>query len=236
MRVMSYMNESCHTVEFWRGARRVPESTIPRYIWVMLLINESRHECMSYGTSEWVISRMDESRHMWLGAGLWMSHVIYEWVMSLMHESRHAWMSRVKYAWVTSHVTGCRLMNGSCQLRMSYVTHAAYEWVVSNTKEFRHEWVMSLMPRMNAFLDGYCSTVQGLLDWFEIDLGFTELLFIQIDLCVMCVSYVTHAAYEWVVSNTKESRHEWQRARDYAQRRTPPNESCHSWMSHVTHE
>jgi len=27
------------------------------------------------------------------------------------------------------------------------------------------------------FLDGYCSTVQGLLDWFEVDLGFTELSF-----------------------------------------------------------
>jgi len=38
-----------------------------------------------------------------------------------------------------------------------------------------------------AFLDGYCSTVQGLLDWFEVDLGLTELLFIKIDLCVMCV-------------------------------------------------
>jgi len=29
--------------------------------------------------------------------------------------------------------------------------------------------------------DGYCSTVQGLLDWVEVDLGFTELSFIQID-------------------------------------------------------
>ena len=37
------------------------------------------------------------------------------------------------------------------------------------------------------FFDGYCSTVQGLLDWFEADLGFTELLFIQIGLCVLCV-------------------------------------------------
>jgi len=27
--------------------------------------------------------------------------------------------------------------------------------------------------------DGYCSTVQGLLDWFEVDLGFTELSFIH---------------------------------------------------------
>jgi len=37
------------------------------------------------------------------------------------------------------------------------------------------------------FFDGYCSTVQGLLDWFEVDLGFTKLAFIQIDLCVLCV-------------------------------------------------
>ena len=34
-------------------------------------------------------------------------------------------------------------------------------------------------------LDGYCSAVQGLLDWFEVDLGFAELLYIQIDLCVL---------------------------------------------------
>ena len=36
-------------------------------------------------------------------------------------------------------------------------------------------------------LDAYCSTVQGLLDWFEVDLGFTELSFTQIDSCVLCV-------------------------------------------------
>ena len=41
-----------------------------------------------------------------------------------------------------------------------------------------------------SFLDGYCSTAQGLLDWLEVDLGFNELLFIQIDLCVMCVMCV----------------------------------------------
>jgi len=41
--------------------------------------------------------------------------------------------------------------------------------------------------QLHTFLDGYCSTVQGLLDWLEVDLGFTELLFIQIDMGVMCV-------------------------------------------------
>jgi len=51
-------------------------------------------------------------------------------------------------------------------------------------------WVCTSVPLAYAkvfFLDGYCSTVQGLLDWFEVDLGFAELLFIQIDSCVMYV-------------------------------------------------
>ena len=39
---------------------------------------------------------------------------------------------------------------------------------------------------MASFFDGYCSTVQCLLDRFEADFGFTELSFIQIDLCVLC--------------------------------------------------
>jgi len=42
-------------------------------------------------------------------------------------------------------------------------------------------------PLTHPFLDGYCSTVHGLLDLLEPDLGFTELLFIQSDLCGMCV-------------------------------------------------
>ena len=44
---------------------------------------------------------------------------------------------------------------------------------------------------MCVVLDGYCSTVQGVLDWVEVGLGFKqklELLFVQIDLCVLCVS------------------------------------------------
>ena len=37
-----------------------------------------------------------------------------------------------------------------------------------------HRWFARFI-----FFDGYCSTVQGLLDWFEVDLGFNELSFIQ---------------------------------------------------------
>ena len=46
---------------------------------------------------------------------------------------------------------------------------------------------MTIIHDVNIILDGYRSTVQGLLDWFEVDLGFAELSFIQIGLCVMCV-------------------------------------------------
>jgi len=35
-------------------------------------------------------------------------------------------------------------------------------------------------------LDGYCSTVQGLLDWFEIDLGFPEPFLLRL-ICVLSV-------------------------------------------------
>ena len=45
---------------------------------------------------------------------------------------------------------------------------------------------------ITTFFDGYCSTVQGLLDWFEVDLGFTELSFIQIDLCVHRIRSLDH--------------------------------------------
>ena len=31
---------------------------------------------------------------------------------------------------------------------------------------------------IHTFFDGYCSTVQDLLDWFEVDLGFTKLHFL----------------------------------------------------------
>jgi len=60
-----------------------------------------------------------------------------------------------------------------------------------------------LFLRCRPFLDRYCSTVQGLLDldWFEVDLGFTRLLFIQIDVCVMCVA----TASFYVVDRARKS-------------------------------
>jgi len=62
-----------------------------------------------------------------------------------------------------------------------------------------HSWAVS---RHHSSLDGYFSTVQGLLDWFEVDLGFTEPLLIHIDLCVMCVFVL----YSLVLLSRQHSR------------------------------
>ena len=51
--------------------------------------------------------------------------------------------------------------------------------------------VFCVLCNVHTFLDGYCSTVQGLLDWLDVDLGFTELSFIQIGLCVFGVYSVS---------------------------------------------
>ena len=55
-----------------------------------------------------------------------------------------------------------------------------------------HHHNLSCTFMKDTIMDGYCSTVQGLLDWFEVDFGFTELSFIQIDLCVLC-DFVLHS-------------------------------------------
>ena len=44
----------------------------------------------------------------------------------------------------------------------------------------------TVIPWNAAFFDGYCSTVQGVLDWIEVDVGLPELVFFRL-LCVFCV-------------------------------------------------
>ena len=40
------------------------------------------------------------------------------------------------------------------------------------------------------FFDGYCSSAQGLLDWFEVDIGFSKLCLLRL-ICVLCVCIFT---------------------------------------------
>jgi len=77
---------------------------------------------------------------------------------------------------------------------------------------------------MCVFLDGYCCTVQGLLDWFEVDLGFTELFFIQIDLCVMCVFVLYSPVSLSSCPFLRFSRHVLRTRKIYV---------AHTWLIHV---
>jgi len=70
--------------------------------------------------------------------------------------------------------------NGPSLLSVTTGKNPKKKQVMNNEALYGHSFFFS-------FFDGYCSAIQGLLDWFEVDLGFTKLLFIQTDLCVLCV-------------------------------------------------
>jgi len=77
-RVMSHVNESCHTIWFQQA-----------HNWVMSRMNESCHMWMSHVTHERVTSQgghMDHSRRTSESCHTWMSHVTHERVMSHINE------------------------------------------------------------------------------------------------------------------------------------------------------
>ena len=64
----------------------------------------------------------------------------------------------------------------------------------SSLKQSHCHKLQHIATHCNTFFDGYCSTVQGLLDWFEVDLGFTELHFFKL-ICVFCVFLFSTPAF-----------------------------------------
>jgi len=100
---------------------------------------------MSHVTCEWVMSRVNESCHMW------MSHVTHEQVTSYVDESRHIWKNhfahraepRERNPWVMSHMWMSRvpLRNASCHT-CEYLS-TCHEWMCHVTHEWEiscHEW------------------------------------------------------------------------------------------------
>jgi len=62
-----------------------------------------------------------------------------------------------------------------------------YVYVYIYIYVYIHKWALHIPihPQMSptyqhAFRDGYCSTIQGLLDWFDVDLGFPELVLFRL--------------------------------------------------------
>jgi len=116
-----------------------------------------------------------------------MSHV-YEGTMSHTQSSRSDIYSSAFYIYIYIH-THCVPRRRVPRRRCIYIIVRLEGTQISARAPSRHAQ-MNEAGYTYISLDGYCSTVQGLLDWFEVDLGFTELLFIQNDVyvCVMCVS------------------------------------------------
>ena len=62
------------------------------------------------------------------------------------------------------------------QNEMSVLSFAGKQMKSCTTNVYIYTYIYTYIHTyMHTFLDVYCSTVQDLLDWFEVDLGFTEL-------------------------------------------------------------
>jgi len=68
------------------------------------------------------------------------------------------------------------------------VSECVRVYIYTHTRTFKfvhtHTSISYHCRQQSALLDGYCSTVQGLLDWFKGDLGFLELFLLRF-ICVL---------------------------------------------------
>ena len=142
---------------------------------------------------------------------IWMGHVTHMkanmiYTHSTEANSRRAWC-RI-YTSDMTHIWMRRVAHMKAHIWMGHVTYMKAHMIYTHGTEAnsRRAWCHIYTSDMTniSFFDGYCSTVQGLLDWFEVDLGFTELLFIQIRQIwqIFHVAYVTASChtYEYLVS------------------------------------
>ena len=90
-----------------------------------------------------------------------------------------------------AHVTERESFCACVQIQHAVLVCAQASLTFLSDTPFSHSFRMSIFRfyihlyihirnHTHNFFDGYCSTVQRLLDWFEVDLGFTELSFIHL--------------------------------------------------------
>jgi len=92
MSYVTHMNESCHTFEWvmshiWMSHVTHMNESCLTYEWVMSHIWMSQVSHMNESCHAWMRPHMNEKSHMF------MSHVTHAWVLSRMHESRQLWLN-----------------------------------------------------------------------------------------------------------------------------------------------
>jgi len=126
---------------------------------VMSRMDESCHVWMSHVTREWVMSYMKESCHTCdlevVGGveGAIAAHFTCKWVMSRMDESCHLWMSHVTYEKVMSHMwprsSWWNRGSHSGSALHMWMSHVMYGWIISPVNESCHIWT-SRVTRMTS--------------------------------------------------------------------------------------
>ena len=138
MSPVTHMNESCHTYE-WVTSRAIPShctlhSRVPP--------QNKRH---SHSTYDWVMSRLNESCHMWMShdvsrsCQMSMRHVTYEWVTP-----------RVNEVWNTHGlVVAANTIESSMSATKQTPKYTIHSCVPSQNNRHRHGTYERVMSHMN---------------------------------------------------------------------------------------
>jgi len=172
------------------------------YIYTLL----SCHVRIGHFAYEWVVSRMNESCHVW------MSRVAYVEVglMELVYREPATWWKErpaefiYMYTYIYIYVYVCTIV-------ISHMNEACRIWM----RHFAYEWVMSHMNDHVTYEEVGCREIvyRELETWWkERPAEFIYLytyMHIYVYVLVSSHTWMRHVAYEWVTSSMKESCHVW---------------------------
>jgi len=184
-----------HTRVSWRRMQlRVLEGWKPRYLrsqlssswWSPVIMCAVTNLCVT-----WLILMCDMTDlYVWHDAFIcvtWRIHMCdmthpYVWHGPSICVTWPIHMCDMTHSWV---IHMCVIAFHTCAYRRVCSIWICYENIPEEGRvfEFPRQCAMladctiiicdSYVPQRIPFFDGYCSTVQGFLDWFEVDLGFT---------------------------------------------------------------
>jgi len=160
-------------------------------LYFFVRISADLHTCLSKDT-EGVgrllkMSRAHDLCHIWIKSTsssavmprvlhiylMCVLHSYVTWLIQMWHNSFNADSLEEQHLCATMSINIAFLVG--FDVTCGYVTSHTNKSSQTSTTwfiQFRLTWVRYV-------LDRYCRTVQGVLDWFEVDLGFTRLLFFQ---------------------------------------------------------
>jgi len=261
-----FVSFQMHFLHSWGGPSLCLMSRYSRKECVVCRMDESWDACVaaaatsaSHGTHAWVMEHMNESWNTWMSHGTheWVMEHMNTWVMTHMKESWHTWRSHDTHEGVRTHMKES-WHTWRSQDTHEYVSHDKHEWAMTHMKESGHTW-MHLATQTHSCTHECVMKTHSCVSWL------LRIHVCPDSFAFMCVhSFMKESGQTARRMNASSWRPQdaWMRLHETTHdafmrlathecvspcvarrihvscvaRRIHVNASCHTWMSHSTHE